>query len=78
MNAKGMFKKLGYIKEPIENERFISYRKPKGDSFSYIQFDSKDKTYQCYYFDSRGIQPQIIGIKETLAIQKQIDELGWI
>lgn len=42
ITAKGMFKRLGYERERILNERFISYRKPYGNSFCYIQFDLKD------------------------------------
>lgn len=77
ISAKGMFKRLGYQKERILNERFISYRKPNGDSFCYIQFDLKDKTYNAHYFGPKGgCFPQILSIKEILAIQKQIEELG--
>ena len=43
LTAKGMFKRLGYERERILNERFISYRKPYGNSFCYIQFDLKIK-----------------------------------
>ena len=79
IKAKGMFKRLGYIKEPIQNERFISYRKPNGISFSYIQFDLKYKTYNAYYFGSKGEYcTWFLSIKEMLAIQKQREELWWI
>ena len=43
ITAKGMFKRLGYKREIILNYRFISYRKPRGTSFCYIQFDLKEK-----------------------------------
>lgn len=76
ITAKGMFKRLGYVRERILNERFISYRKPNGDSFCYIQFDLKEKTYNAHYFDSKGCHPQILSAKEILAIQKQMEELG--
>lgn len=76
IKAKGMFKRLGYERERILNERFISYRKPNGTSFCYIQFDLKKKTYNAHYFDPKGCHPQILSIKEMLAIQKQIEELG--
>lgn len=79
ITAKGMFKRLGYEKEKTLNERFISYRKPNGTSFCYIKFDLKDKTYNAYYFDSKGEYfPQFLSIKEITAIQKQREELGWI
>lgn len=77
ISAKGMFKRLGYVRERILNERFISYRKPNGNSFCYIQFDLKKKTYNAHYFGPKGgCFQQILSSKEMLAIQKQIDELG--
>ena len=77
LTAKGMFKRLGYQKERILNERFISYRKPNGDSFCYIQFDLKEKTYNAHYFSPKGeCCPYILSIKEVLAIQEQVEELG--
>lgn len=36
ITAKGMFKRLGYQKERILNERFISYKKPK---YKFTQFE---------------------------------------
>lgn len=76
ITAKGMFKRLGYQKERILNERFISYRKPRGISFCYIQFDLKEKTYEAHYFDQKGCHPQILSAKELVAIYEQIEELG--
>ncbi len=79
LTAKGMFKRLGYEKENIQNEHFVSYRKPNGISFFYIQFDLKDKIYNAYYFDQKGEYcTRFLSIKEMLAIQKQMEELGWI
>ncbi|WP_462336102.1 hypothetical protein [Holdemanella biformis] len=75
ITAKGMFKRLGYERERILNERFISYRKPYGNSFCYIQFDLKDKTYNAHYFGQKGgCFQQILSPKELVAIYKQIDE----
>lgn len=77
ITAKGMFKRLGYNKERISNERFISYKKPSGIGFCCIQFDLKDKTYGANYIGPNdGCCPYILSIKEILAVQKQIDELG--
>ena len=76
ITTKGLFKKLGYQEERILNERFILYRKPRGTGLCQIQFDLKEKTYEAHYFDLKGCHPQILSIKEILAIQKQIDELG--
>ena len=77
ITAKGMFKRLGYEREIILNERFISYRKTYGNSFCYIQFDLKDKTYNAHYFGQKGgCFQQILSLKELVAIYKQIYELG--
>lgn len=77
IKAKGMFKRLGYEKENIQSERFISYENPI--IFSCIQFDLKNKTYISYRIGLEGkMQPRIMSIKEMLAIQKQMEELGWI
>lgn len=77
LTAKGMFKRLGYERERILNERFISYRKPYGNSFCYIQFDLKDKTYNAHYFGQKGgCFQQILSPKELVAIYEQIEELG--
>ena len=75
ISAKGMFKRLGY--ERVLNERFISYKKPSGIGFCCIQFDLKNKTYGANYFGPKGgCCPYILSIKEILAIQEQIEELG--
>lgn len=76
ITAKGMFRKLGHRKERIPNERFIAYKKPNGTSFCYILFDLKEKTYEAHYFDSKRYHPYFLSIKEILAIQKQMEELG--
>lgn len=77
ITAKGLFKKLGYQEERILNERFVSYKKPYGTGFIYIQFDLKDKTYEAFYLGQNcRIYPQSLSIKEILAIQKQFEELG--
>lgn len=73
-----MFKRLGYERERILNDRFILYKKPSGNGYCCIRFDLKDKTYDAiYYFGPKGgCSPYILSIKEILAIQKQIEELG--
>lgn len=78
ITAKGIFKRLGYKKEIMQVERLVTYKKPDGTGFSYIQFDLKDKVYESYSINSRGKQEQIITPKEMLAIFKQMEELGWI
>lgn len=77
IKAKVMFKRSGYEKENTHSERFIAYKNPIISS--YIQFDLKNKTYISYRIGFEGkMQPRIISIKEMLAIQKQIEELGWL
>jgi hypothetical protein len=78
ITAKGMFKRLGYERQDLQNEQFIVYKKPSGIGFCCIRFDLKDKTYEAiYYLDSNGgYCPYILSIKEILAIQKQMEELG--
>ena len=76
ITAKGMFKRIGYEKENTHSERFISYQNPI--IFSCIQFDLKYKTCISYRIGLEGkMQPRIMSIKEILAIQKQMEELGW-
>lgn len=78
ITAKGMFKRLGYNKERILNDRFILYKKPSGIGSCCILFDLKDKTYGAiYYFGQKGgYCPYILSIKEILAIKQQTEELG--
>lgn len=77
LTAKGMFKRLGYEKQDLQNEQFIVYKKPSGIGLCCIQFDLKDKSYCSIYFGPKGgCCPYILSIKEILAIQKQMEELG--
>lgn len=77
ITAKGMFKRLGYEREKILDGRFISYKKQYKSSVYCITFDLINKTFEAKYYDSKGeSHPQILGIKEILAIQKQMEELG--
>lgn len=77
ISAKGMFKRLGYKREEMSYGRFISYKKQYKSSVFCITFDLTNKTYEANYYDSKGVcHLQILGIKEWLAIYRQIDELG--
>lgn len=77
ITAKGMFKRLGYERERILNERFISYRKPYGNSFCYIQFDLKDKTFYSYTSCGMANQTKSLTANELKAVKQQMNELGW-
>ena len=48
ITAKGMFKRLGYNKERILNDRFILYKKPSGNGYCCIRFDLKDNSGYCF------------------------------
>lgn len=77
ITAKGMFKRLGYQKEEMLDGRFISYKKQYKSSVCCITFDLRNKTYEANYFGPKGgCCPYILSIKEVLAIQKQMEELG--
>lgn len=77
ITAKGMFRKLGYKQENTTFERFIAYKKRHRVGFSYIEFDTINKTFEASYYDSKGEpHPLIITPKELVAIYEQIDELG--
>lgn len=79
MKAKGMFKRLGYKREETLDVRFISYKKQYKSSVYCITFDLINKTYEVNHYDSKGERhTEILGIKEWIAIYKQIEELGWI
>ena len=74
MKAEEMFKELGYECQYIK--RCIYYTKI--DSFGRmgqeIKFDLRKKTYCCI----NGMAIRCANDKENEAIQKQIEELGWI
>lgn len=79
ITAKGMFKKLGYRQENMINGQFISYKKQYKSSVYCITFDLINKTYEVNHYDSKGERhTEILGIKEWIAIYKQVEELGWI
>lgn len=74
MSAKTMFKKLGY-ELFITSDNEICYMGEKHNW--YISFYLDDKVIKCsqndFYDTSIGIS-----IEELQAINKQIEELGWI
>lgn len=79
ISAKGMLKRLGYKREEMPDGRFISYKKQYKSSVYCITFDLINKIYEANHYDSKGEHhTEILGIKEWLAISKQMEELGWI
>lgn len=75
MNAKEMFKKLGYKKRAFGG--CIYYE--KGSIMRHIiQFNLKDKTF--YSYTSCGMADQIKSLtaNELKAVKQQMNEVGWI
>lgn len=72
MNAREMFKKLGYkYNKYRDRNQMIEYR--KGDSTS-VLFWINERVFSV----SEYCEPKDITVDEFKAIQKQMEELGWI
>ena len=80
MEAKEMFEKLGY--EYKKDNDYIKYTLKKYISNSYnILFYLDEKLICCYISNDSPFspdEPYEIGINELQAINKQIEELGWL
>lgn len=75
MNAKEMFKKLGYKKRAFGN--CIYYE--KGSIMRHIiQFNLKDKIFYSYTECGMANSIKILTANELKAVNKQVEELGWI
>lgn len=75
MNAEEMFKKLGYKKRAFGN--CIIYE--KGSIMRYIiQFNLKDKIFYSYTECGMANSIKILTANELKAVNKQVEELGWI
>ena len=80
MKAREMFEELGY-KLMRDCEYYIFYEKPLKENPEYendylhISFEKQDKAFIKTYGDDNS--PEIIGMQELKAINKQIEELGW-
>lgn len=75
MNAREMFKKLGYrISTDID---MIKYSKKLDDTFYWIEviFDLLEKEI---VLDDNGYEAYIITCALLKAINKQCEELGWL
>ena len=75
MTAKEMFEELGYeLKNNDKNEWYYQ----KGNEYfdtKVIYFDEEDKTLKCH---DGGCGNVPIDVEELKAIQKQVEELGWL
>ena len=75
MNAEEMFKKLGYKKRAFGNCIFYE----KGSIMRYIiQFNLKDKIFYSYTECGMANSIKILTANELKAVNKQVEELGWI
>ena len=73
MTAKKMFESLGYKLIRSDN-CFISYEKNKIDALIRIVFVMKDKKFYSEY----NVVAHDITMDELKAVNKQIEELGWL
>lgn len=75
MNAEEMFKKLGYKKRAFGNCIFYE----KGSIMRHIiQFNLKDKIFYSYTECGMANSIKILTANELKAVNKQVEELGWI
>lgn len=74
MNAREMFKKLGYKKRAFGNCIFYE----KGSIMRYIiQFNLKDKIFYSYTECGMANQTKSLTSNELKAVKQQMNELGW-
>lgn len=78
MTAKEMFYKLGYSLK-VDNNNLIEYSKEDCGHIAF-DFDIETKRFYSRYFFSLSIQstPHSITLDEFEAVQKQMEELGWV
>lgn len=78
MNAKEMFEKLGYSLK-VDNNNLIEYSKEDCGHISFC-FDIETKRFYSMYSFPSSIQstPHSITLDEFEAVQKQMEELGWV
>lgn len=74
LSAKEMFEELGYVKMQ-DHFYTINYWKGRNETiYSHIDFDLNNKTVIAIWWDEN----QEIDMPTFKAIQKQLEELGWI
>lgn len=81
MSAKEMFEELGY-NEFYKHKTYMFYVKPLKENPNYendyihLEFDFKNKTFVKTYGDDNSVYE--ITLEELQAINKQVEELGWV
>lgn len=78
MKAEELFEKLGYSLK-VDNNNLIEYSKEDCGHIAF-DFDIETKRFYSRYFFSSSIQstPHSITLDEFEAVQKQMEELGWV
>lgn len=78
MTAREMFEELGYSLK-VDNNNLIEYSKEECGHIAF-DFDIETKRFYSRYSFSSSIQstPHSITLDEFEAVQKQMEELGWI
>lgn len=78
MNAREMFEELGYSLK-VDNKDLIEYSKEDCGHIAF-DFDIETKRFYSRYSFSSSIQstPHSITLDEFKAVQKQMEELGWV
>lgn len=75
MTARGMFEKLGYKKHAFGDCIFYE----NGSIMRHIiQFNLKDKIFYSYTSCGMANQTKSLTANELKAVNKQVEELGWI
>lgn len=71
--AKEMFEELGYFK--IENKETLKWLFKTSDDCKTICFSKKSKYIRLYYVIKEDV---VLFCDELQAINKQVEELGWL
>lgn len=89
MTAKEMFEKLGYSLIKTTNPDYthlIMYKRNTPQHIQRISFDNRNKKFACACLDDTYVKkgfrmkntPMHCDIEHLKAINKQIEELGWL
>lgn len=89
MTAKEMFEELGYSSIKTTNPDYahlIMYKRNTPQHIQRISFDNRNKKFACACLDDTYVKkgfrmkntPMHCDIKHLKAINKQVEELGWL
>ena len=78
MKAKEMFEKLGYAETKLTDEMITKlYEKNIFGDRQMIYF-YPEKSVRIIFYSNGKIYPPLITLEELQAINKQVEELGWL